>query len=67
MKFKDKFLTYLCLCTKYYIYTCKFQTKNPNFIRCKKFIKVNRDTEYYVAKKRDKLSAHYKKWRFDLD
>ena len=62
----DKFLTYLFLCMKYYLYVCKFQSKRPNFTNLIVFIKNSRDTKYYIAKKYDKLSLHFKKWRFDL-
>ena len=62
----DNFLTYIFLCVKYYIYVCKFQNKKPNFTSLKVFIKGNRGTEYLIAKKRGKLSAHFKKWRFDF-
>ena len=62
----DQFLTYLFLCVKYYLYVCKFQTKIPNFTALIVFIKNNRETEYFIAKKRDKLSLHYKKWRFEF-
>ena len=64
--YKDDFLTYIFLCVKYHIYVCKFQNKKPNFTSLKVFIKGNRDTEYLIAKKRGKLSAHFKKWRFDF-
>ena len=64
--YQDSVLTYLFLCVKYYIYICKFQNKKPNFISFEVFVKVNRETEHSIARKRDKLSAHYKKWRFDL-
>ena len=64
--YQDNFLTYLCLCVKYYIYICKFQNKKPNFISFKVFVKLNRETKHNIARKRDTLSAHYKKWRFDL-
>ena len=64
--FKDKFLSYLFLCLKYYIYICKFQNKKPNVISCKTFIKTKRHSEYLIAKKKGKLSAHFKKWRFDF-
>ena len=60
----DKFLTYLFLCVKYYLY--EFQSKHPNFTNLIVFIKNNRDTEYYIAKRHDKLFLYYKKWRFDL-
>ena len=44
----------------------KFQDKKPNFINCIIFIKSKRDSEYVIAQRRGKLSAHFKKWRFDL-
>ena len=57
----DKFITYLFLCLKYYWYVCKFQNKSPNFVNYINFIKINRDTEYHIAKRNDKLSIHSKK------
>ena len=63
--FGDKFLTYLFLCLKYHIYSCKFQNKRPTFYGVKN-VKNNRECEYVIAKKRDKLSFHFKRWRFEL-
>ena len=51
---------------KYYIYVCKFRGTKPTFIGYTTYIKSNKETEYYIAKKRGKLSNHFKKWRFDL-
>lgn len=62
----DKFISYLFLCSKYYLYLCKFQNKIPNFSHFVNFLKINRETEYFIAKRRDKLSIHFKKWRFDI-
>ena len=62
----DKFITYLFLCVKYFLYVCKFQNKIPNFTNLVNFLKNNRETEYHIAKRNDKLSIHYKKWRFDF-
>ena len=62
----DKFITYLFLCVKYFLYVCKFQKKIPNFTNFVNFLKNNRETEYHIAKRNDKLSIHYKKWRFDF-
>ena len=64
--FGDKFLTYLILCLKYHIYSCKFQNKRPTFSGFKIFVKNNSECEYIIAKKRDKLSFHFEKWRFEL-
>ena len=44
--FKDKFLSYLILCVKYFIYVCKFKKVKPNFLGCKALIKNKRDIEF---------------------
>ena len=62
----DKFLTFLCLIIKYYIFVSKFQNKKPNFVNLLNFIKNIRETEYNIANRRNKLPIHFKKWRFDL-
>ena len=62
----DKYVTYLFLLLKYFIYVCKFQNKPPNFDGYRLFIASNKKTEYCIAKKNNKLPAHFKKWRFDL-
>ena len=62
----DKFVTYILLIVKYYIYICKFRGDTPNVESLKNFIKSQRETEYYMAKKRNKLALHFKKWRFEL-
>lgn len=60
----DKFVTYLFLLLKFYIHTCKFNNSLPNFVAFKSFVKKRKEIEYSVAKKRNKLHAHFKKWRF---
>ena len=62
--FDNKFLTYIILCTKYFIYRCKFQDKKPHVNGLKSFIKSQREIEYCIAKKKGKLSLHFKKWSF---
>ena len=62
----DKFVTYLFLLVKYYIYTCKFNNSIPNFTAFKCFVRKQKEVEYFSAKKRNKLPVHFKKWRFDL-
>jgi hypothetical protein len=62
----DQFLTYLFLCVKYHVFVCKFQSKKTNVISVKAYIKNNREVEYLIAKKKGKLSSHFRKWRFDL-
>ena len=64
--FNEKFLTYIILCTKYFIYRCKFQDKKPDINGLKSFIKSQREIEYNIAKRRGKLSLHFKKWSFVL-
>ena len=60
----DKFLSYMFLSLKYYIYLCKFKKAKPNFDAFK--LKTQKDTEYHLAKKRGKLSFHFRKWKFEL-
>ena len=62
----DKFLSYLFLLLKYYIYVCKFKNVKPNFNAFKLYTKTQKETEYHLAKKRGKLPIHFKKWKFDL-
>ena len=62
----DKFLSFLFLSLKYFIYLCKFKNVRPHYEYFKKHLKSQKETEYYVAKKRGKLHLHFKKWKFDL-
>ena len=62
----DKFVSYLFLLLKYHIYTCKFNNNLPNFVSFKSFVKKQKELEYVLAKKRNRLPSHFKKWRFDL-
>ena len=62
----DMFLTYLFLMLKYYIYLCKFQSKIPNFQGFRTYIDYNKDLEYRIAKEKNKLPLHFKKWKFVL-
>ena len=62
----NKFISYLFLLLKYHIYTCKFSNSIPNMVTFKTFLKKQKETEYLLAKKRNKLSSHFKKWCFDI-
>ena len=62
----DKFVTYLILLVKYYIYTCKYKNELPNVSVFKSFIKKQKEIEYYLAKKKNKLPIHFRKWRFEI-
>ena len=62
----DKFVSYLFLLLKYHIYTCKFTNKLPNSAMFKSFVKKQKELECLLAKKRNKLSIHFFKWRFDV-
>merc|ERR1712208_219690 len=48
----DKFLSFLFLSLKYFIYLCKLKNVRPHFEYFKKHLKSQKETEYYVAKKR---------------
>ena len=60
------FLTFLFLLLKYFIYSCKFKGIIPTYIAFKSFVKTQKETEYFLAKKRNKLPIHFKKWKFDV-
>ena len=62
----DKFLTFLFLIIKYYIFVSKFQNKKPNFANLLNFIKNIRETECNIANKSNKLPIYFKICRFDL-
>ena len=64
--FSDKFVSYLYLIMKYHIYICKFNNSLPNFVTFKSFVKKQKKIEYFLAKKSNKLPAHFKKWHFDV-
>ena len=59
------FFTFLFL-LKYFIYSCKFKGIMPACIAFKSFVKTQKETEYFLAKKRNKLPIHLKKWKFDV-
>lgn len=63
---KNNLFTYIILCTKFFIYRCKFQDKKPHVNGLKSFIGTQKDIEHNIAKKRDKLSLHLNKWAFVL-
>ena len=62
----DNFVTFLFLLLKYFIYTCKFKGIMPNYIAFKSLVNRQKETEYFLAKKRNKLHIHFKKWKFDV-
>ena len=62
----DKFITYLFLLLKYHIYSCRFTDKLPNIDMFKSSVKKQKELEYSLAKKRNRLPIHFKKWRFDV-
>ena len=55
----DKFVSYLFLLLKYHIYICKFKNNLPNVALFKAFVKKQQELEYLLAKKRNKLPAHF--------
>ena len=38
----------------------------PAYIAFKSFVKTQKETEYFLAKKRNKLAFIKKKWKFDV-
>ena len=62
----DRYISYLFLLLKYHIYVCKFNNSTPNFLAFRSFVKKQKEIEYISAKKAHKLTAHFKKWRFEI-
>ena len=62
----DRYVSYLFLLLKYYIYLCKFQNNVPSITAYKSFVQNQKDTEHYLAKKRNKLPLHFTKWKFEI-
>ena len=62
----DTFLSFLFLSLKSYIHTCKFRNITPTSAAFKIYMRTQKETEYYIAKKRGKLQFHFKKWSFDF-
>ena len=58
--------TYLILLVKYYLYICKFKNELPNATAFKSFVKKQKEIEYFLARKNDKLPVLFRKWRFNL-
>ena len=56
----DKFISFLFLSLKYFIHSCKFKQVRPTFDVFKKCLQIQKETEYFVAKKRGKLHNHFK-------
>ena len=62
----ERFLSYIFLVLKYFIYICKFNDNLPSYAAFKSFVQTQKETEYSLAKKRNKLHIHFKKWSFDF-
>ena len=60
----DKFITYIFLIFKYYIYLCKFKNNIPSFQGFKVYLKSCKETEYRIAKKKGTLALHFRKWKY---
>ena len=64
--FPSEILTFLFLLLKYFIYSCKFKGIMPAYIAFKSFVKTQKETEYFLAKKRNKPPIHLKIWKLDV-
>ena len=50
------------LFAKYYIYVCKCKEQEPSLSNLKRFIQTIKDMEEKIAKSRNRLATHKKKW-----
>ena len=60
----DNCISYLFLCSKFYIHKCK---SDLSFVAFMNLVKAKRNIEYKIAVSKGKLRKHFKKWTFDLD
>ena len=49
------------LCLKYYIYSCKFQKKEPNFEAFVSLIKFKENLEYKNSTKKEQITGSFQK------
>ena len=62
----DKLVSYLFILLNYFISVCKLKDVLPNFAAIKFYVNKQKEIEYYMAKKRNKLPIHFRKWKFDI-
>ena len=55
---------FLCLCLKYYIYSCRFQEKELIFEAFVSMVKFKQKIEYKIAQKKN---VHLKKWSIKFE
>ena len=56
-------INFFLLCTRFYIYRCKFRKEKPNFQSLLSFIKVKYKSEYLIAAKH-KTRQHFQRFIF---
>jgi len=61
-----QFINFIFLCTKFFIYRCKFQNQALAFPALLAFIKNKIRSEYITANKKNKLGKHFKKFTFSF-
>ena len=59
-------INFFLLCTKFFIYRCKFQKVQPSFQSLLSFIRVKQKTEYNISLKNCNLGVYFKKFIFNV-
>ena len=59
-------INFYLLCTRFYIYRCKFSKEKPKFQSLLSFFKLKYKSEYLIALKKDKIRQHFQKFVFEL-
>ena len=56
------FVNMLLLCARFLIYRCKINKTKPNINQYFTMLQQIKKSEFYIAKKKNKLDIHYQKW-----
>ena len=62
----DNCISYLFLCSKFYIHSCQFQESDLSFVAFMNLVKTKRNIEYKIAVSKGKLRKNFKKWTLIL-
>ena len=57
-----KFINGLLLCARFLIYRCRISKSKPNMIQYFNIVTSVKNSEYLIAKRKNKLEAHFRKW-----
>ena len=59
---RDHIANFICLLTKYYIYSYRCLKKELSFVTLKAMVNNTKNVEKYIALKNNKITIHHRKW-----